>query len=542
MTTPAPDIELNAMTSEIGTGYPSSKDRPATKENPVMTPSASQLQLDIVDQQKNPVDTNARSSTSIRVDNLVTLMAPQRQSFNSNRSIEGSRVGNQSIMGGRQDEIEDENQMRAFEEEIINPTQILPPVDSGIKAWLFLIAATYIELITFGFSFSIGVLHLYWTNHLFTSKEDETILTLTATFNAGLLYFAIAASGPLFTAYPRYPKILQVVGLLTGSLTIIASGFATKPWHLLVTLGLLYPICAIAWFPCATLLFEWFHSRRGLASGVMYSGSGLGGFAYPFLIEGLLGKFGYKVSMIALGIGYISTGCIALVAIKRRVPLLRYDHSTSANTEIIRRRRPRVDWSFTKERPLYLGMLTIGLTSMGSFIPSLWLPSFVDEAGFRKPNGTALIAILNASSVPGNALLGWFSDHLPLKWAIQVSCAGGALSCAFLWGFGTNVGVLTAFAIIFGLFFTSFTTLWTKMIGAVANDDPAITAFAYSLFGLVRGIGNFSSGPISDKLLKVEGLRGVTGAYGFHNYGALLIYTAVVISVGSIPGLFFKHS
>ncbi|OCF78560.1 monocarboxylic acid transporter [Kwoniella mangroviensis CBS 8886] len=427
------------------------------------------------------------------------------------------------------------NEPEGEEQGAINPTEALPPVDSGRQAWLFLIAATYIELIIWGLPFSIGVLHVYWLNTLFKGQGESTI-TLAATLQTGLSYMTVAVSGPIFTTFPRYTKTLQLVGLMMASISMIASAFVTKPWHLIVTIGVFYPMASATYFPCATWLFEWFHARRGLASGVMYSGTGLGGFVFPFLMQGLLGRFGYKTAMISLGLGYTITGNIALLAIKRRIPLSRYEQNSMTP-----RRRPRVDWSFIRRSALYLAISTIGLTSMGNFIPNLWLPSFVDEMGMTKPNGTVLIAILNAASVPGNALLGYLSDKLPLKWTVLISCLGSALSCAFLWGFGTNSGVLVSFAVTFGLLGLSFTTLWTKMVGAVSRDDPVVTGLTYSIFAFMRGVGNMSSGPISDQLLKVGVLRGATGAYGFHNYGILLIYTAVTILSGGVTGLMLKE-
>lgn len=84
-------------------------------------------------------------------------------------------------------------------------------------------------------------------------------------------------------------------------------------------------------------------------------------------------------------------------------------------------------------------------------------------------NGTALIAILNAASVPGNTLLGYCSDY-SLRAVIIISCVGSALGCAFLWGFGTSPGVLIVFAIIYGLLGTSFQALWSNMIGVISSE------------------------------------------------------------------------
>lgn len=74
-------------------------------------------------------------------------------------------------------------------------TQSLHPVDGGYHAWMFLVGATTIEVLIWGLPFSIGVLHLYWTNTLFSGYGAATI-TLASTLHAGLLYMLTAIAGP----------------------------------------------------------------------------------------------------------------------------------------------------------------------------------------------------------------------------------------------------------------------------------------------------------------------------------------------------------
>ena len=160
-----------------------------------------------------------------------------------------------------------------------------------------------------------------------------------------------------------------------------------------------------------------------------------------------------------------------------------------------------------------------------------------------RPGGTGLIAIMNgtsppwnllisAASVPGNALLGHFTDRMPINIAVFASSVAAAASCLFFWGFGTHEAVLVVFAILYGLFGLSFTALWFRIIGVIARmsfislmswltrteDDPTAPQIIFPIFAFLRGVGNITSGPISDALLKLDTLRGGAGAYGFRNY------------------------
>ncbi|WVQ75326.1 hypothetical protein IAR50_004943 [Cryptococcus sp. DSM 104548] len=410
----------------------------------------------------------------------------------------------------------------------------LPPVDGGRQAWIFLAAATMIEILVWGIPFAIGVLLAFWTSTLFPDESSST-LTLAATLQTGLLYMNSAVIGPLLTAVPRWQKTLQVMGILAASVALIASAFASKPWHILVTIGLLYPLAGASYFPCGTLLFEWFHARRGLASGVMYAGTGTGGFIFPFIMSGLLHHLGYKKAMIIMGSVFGVVGILCLCFIRRRVPIASRFHPDSER----RRRENAPDWSFLKSTQLIVSISTILLTSLGNFIPSLWIPTYANDLHLSKPNGAGLLSILNAASVPGNAVMGVLSDHLPMRIVILISCLVSSLSVAFLWGFGTSKGMLVAFCIVFGMFGPSFCAIWSKMNAAIAKDNTFQFAMIFSFFMFTRGVGNFSSGPISEALLKYDSLKGAVGGYGFHNYGVLLLFSSLMILSGTLSGALF---
>ena len=71
----------------------------------------------------------------------------------------------------------------------------LPPTDGGRDAWLFLAASTTVEMLIWGLPYSIGVLHAYWTSKLF-GPGSESLVTLAATLQAGLMYMLAAVAGP----------------------------------------------------------------------------------------------------------------------------------------------------------------------------------------------------------------------------------------------------------------------------------------------------------------------------------------------------------
>jgi hypothetical protein len=103
----------------------------------------------------------------------------------------------------------------------------------------------------------------------------------------------------------------------------------------------------------------------------------------------------------------------------------------------------------------------------------------------NRPGGTGLIAIMkgkfylsnkvplslmtSAASVPGNALLGHLTDRMSISIAVFASSIAAALSCLFLWGFGTHEDTLVTFSILYGLLGLSCSALWVGIIGVIAR-------------------------------------------------------------------------
>ncbi|BEI84420.1 hypothetical protein CcaverHIS002_0410240 [Cutaneotrichosporon cavernicola] len=424
-----------------------------------------------------------------------------------------------------------EHDAGATEETIV----ALPPVDRGAQAWSFLIAATCIEAVIWGLPYSVGVFHEYWVSTLFGPEATST-LTLASTLQTGLLFFSGALLGPLFAAFPWYERQIQLAGLALSTSGLIASAYATKPWHLLLTMGVMYPCSAATYLPCATNIFEWFVAKRGLATGIMYGGTGAGGTIYPFVVTALLHRFGYRATMLSIAVSYCILVAAGLFFTKRRVPLVRRVGA------IKKRVRPKPDWVFVRTRAWCIGTTFMTLSSLGNFIPLLWTPSYARQVGIKTPSPAALVAMMNGVSVIGNLVSGSISDYVQPRYSVFAYSVVAAAACAGLWGFGTSAGALTGFVIVWGLTGQCLCGFWARMISTIARDDPAVPQIAFSAFISLKGIGAFTSGPISTALLKIDGFRGAGGAYGDTNFGVLIIFTAAMTLIGAIPMLAFPTS
>lgn len=101
------------------------------------------------------------------------------------------------------------------------------------------------ETITWGLPYSVGVLHAYWVHEMFPGSEST--VTLAATLMNGMLLVAGGLFAPVLTFFAYHTTYIQLFGLACGTAALVGSAFATQAWHLVITLGFLYPMSMRKW-------------------------------------------------------------------------------------------------------------------------------------------------------------------------------------------------------------------------------------------------------------------------------------------------------
>ena len=109
-------------------------------------------------------------------------------------------------------------------------------------------------------------------------------------------------SSPLVAlALQRYPRIRRpasFVGLVITVLSLIIASFAHNTATLLATQGVMYALGGLTlYFPAMYVIDEWFIARKGLAFGVVWTGTGVSGAIVPFLLEWLLSSYGFRTAL-----------------------------------------------------------------------------------------------------------------------------------------------------------------------------------------------------------------------------------------------------
>lgn len=202
----------------------------------------------------------------------------------------------------------------------------------------------------------------------------------------------------MFQSFPQYHMHFQVFGVVVATAALLGSAFVTqvcrvlcsghrltstamaprRPHRLSVPCGRWqapsFPTGSTTdptalYYPASILVFEWFVERRGLATGIMYAGTGVGGAVFPIIISALLRRFHYRATMLILGVAFGLIAGVTCLGVKKRVPVSREIGPGPRGRSMF-----APDYRFVRRWVFYVGIAIVFLTGMSSLLPGLWLP------------------------------------------------------------------------------------------------------------------------------------------------------------------------
>ncbi|KAF5509990.1 Fujikurins efflux protein [Colletotrichum siamense] len=351
----------------------------------------------------------------------------------------------------------------------------LPPADRGKQAWLVLAGCSLIQIPVWGYSLAFGVFQEYYGSHPNEIDGDISNIAVIGTTMTGIMYLISPFTFTILSRWPRLRRWFGPLGLILSAAGFLMSSFATKVWQLIATQGVVCALgCGLMFTPTTLYLDEWFIKRKGLAYGVMWAGKSAAGVGIPFAIEALLQRFGPVTTLRAWGVATVLLSAPLIYFLKPRIPL-------SQSTAV---RRISLDFIFLPS----FWMLQIGniLQSLGYFLPYTYLTTYaVQQLHVSTTIATALLVLINVTSIPGGIVMGSLGDHLRVTTVILISTIGSALAVFLFWGFSSHTALLAVFSITYGFFAGGFSSTWSGVLSELKAQSPALdTGF---IFGLLAG-------------------------------------------------------
>ncbi|KAJ3175867.1 hypothetical protein HDU87_005695 [Geranomyces variabilis] len=405
-------------------------------------------------------------------------------------------------------------------------TPSLPPVDKGRGAITFLIMSFLLEASLWGYACSFGIVQLFLSSHAPFDKFSLASIGAVGTVALGLY---LILPFPLVLLSRRFPHLVRPavwIALVVNTAAMLASSYATSVAELIVLQGIVGGVSgAVLYIPALIYLQEWFVKRRGTASGIIFSGTGIGGAIFPYLISFLLERYGFGGATRIWTAISVVTLTPTIYFIRPRLPIVRpAPHSRFAP----------VDLSFlmtASALPMLLSSFFAGLA---------WYPVSVMVSTFTASLGPAfssniVLSLLNASNTIGGMVFGYYSDRIGYAWLwMLIGCGQGILALSS-WGTASTLGAILAFVAGFGLLSAQAST-WNACARDTAHEHDTDAATIFSALSVVRGVACIG-GPLIAAALYEPDLSGDSSAWGRFGFRYIMIWVAAMAFGSGLAGV-----
>ncbi|XP_053403919.1 monocarboxylate transporter 12-like [Mercenaria mercenaria] len=302
---------------------------------------------------------------------------------------------------------------------------------------------------------------------------------------------------------------VAIFGGLLASVSLFLSTFSPNVQVMIVLYGALGGSgLGLLYFPGFVLITQYFNSKRGIAAGIAFCGSGVVGFVFAPLMDFLITTYSWKGAVWI--VSAIILNCVALGALLRPLDNKNIRRKMDQEKKHISRNKRCMsscscdvssffDLEVLKSPSLWVYGMSCFICNIGFYIPFTFLPDLADSFGMTSQQGAMLISIIGILNTIGRVAAGWVADR---KWADTTTIDGVAL---IIGGVATLfVPKYTLYAIsavycgVFGIIIAVFITF--QPIISHDLSGPGQTDPFYSIVCMLQGIAAIIGPPVAGVL------------------------------------------
>ncbi|KAJ2384122.1 hypothetical protein H4S02_004965 [Coemansia sp. RSA 2611] len=359
-----------------------------------------------------------------------------------------------------------------------------PPPDGGY-GWIVVVCCFLLEFFAEGPTSAFGVFQDYYVNEKFQGQVSNATISLIGVLNSSCMAILGVVSGKLCERFGY--RIVPLCGVFTLSLGYFLASFATQPWHLLLTQGVLCGVgAALTFLPAAVIPSQWFERRRGLATGTVNLGIGVGGIVWTQFNHMLIKRISvaWVLRLISIIVLALCTASILLIKTFQSTPV-----QQKPNLQSLRNRN------------LLTFMTASFFTGISSLVPFFYLPGYAKDIGISSGGGALITSIANGASLTGRLLAAMFSDYFGPVVILLCAYALTSASVLLIWTTTSSFAGTMAFGIVFGLgygvIFTQTSAFVAKFFGV--DTLPVFVGLYYTVSGLGYPFGPPIAGVLLEK-------------------------------------------
>lgn len=387
---------------------------------------------------------------------------------------------------------------------------------------------------TCAFVFSYGV---YQSLYEEMARTEGTPFTgsSTALINlVGILAIALMSMGGPFAMHWSKiysPQAVIIAGGWIFGIAYILSSFGRALWHFALTQGVLLGIgTSLSYVPTMSVAPTWFDKRRGLAMGVIISGSAVGGMIWPPALRAMITHLGFRNALRI-------SGCISLALVSVAGYALgwepKFHDQVRLQTQGLRRRTawiqaPVVNLRVARSKRFVAQALGCFLQSAGYSTPLFFYAAYANTLGYNSTTAANFITLNNASNFIARIAIGYGADRYGRINALFVTTLLSAVAVFAFWipsmfhkadvSKSSADGLFIVFTILYGAFASAYISLFpASLIGLFGVQH--FTSVNGALY-LIRGMGALIGTPLIGMLIPSSGA--LTSSYIYERAGIVV--------------------
>ncbi len=332
------------------------------------------------------------------------------------------------------------------------------------------------------------------------------IFTLYPTFSTAFSTVAIVVYGKLF---PKYGiRRFMIVGSLMTCLCYFGYSFATQAWHF-------YAIAAV--YGCfspvtmgvavATLINNWFVGRKGLATGLAFTGSGIGATIMMPILSNVVETYGWRM-------GYrLVASCGAVVFFIATVLLIRDKPAalglpplgaaeSGAGENPLPLQKTGVPYAqAVRSRPLWLFLSGYALLCIVSTGISPHVIAYLSDLGHPASMGSSVMSLAMAVLTGAVVILGAVFDRAGSVVSSVITGLCVVLSAVTLALSAASDDMAWVFALCFGFGYATLSVPFAYLVSENfgARDYSSIYSYCYVPANICRALGGSIAGFFFDR-------------------------------------------
>jgi MFS family permease len=342
-------------------------------------------------------------------------------------------------------------------------------------------AGFWVWFVAFGISLTFSVFFVPVSTEFHWTRADTALASSLSGVMMGLL--ALVMGWLTDKLGPRF--VVSFFGSFLGIACLLLSR-VTELWQFTLCHALVFSIgTSTASVPIMATVSRWFVKRRGLISGLVQSGVGVGGFIIVPVTGWLISAYGWRTAYVVLAViafvGIIASG-LFLGRDPRDMGLLP-DGANDDDALTGKKSAASQDLALSIRQLIGSNQfwLLAGLYFAFGFCRSTFtthVAPHVQDLGFTLNDAANVLAIINVSSIVGRIGMGRVADVMGVRFAMVISY--GATVVDMIWGLVTrDLGGLYLYAFIFGFG-------WGAQ--AVLRYPATAEVFGLRSAGLIMGI------------------------------------------------------